>query len=422
MKKCFHILICGILPFFLWANGGPIDESTIKKVGDLKFINTPSVSVVNEDLTIKIEGDYAEVKVTYTLKNRYNFKEDIFYAFPIDFSFSQMEEVSGWKDEYVDFITFKKNGETLKKESQIDLQTNEGRTKKHWYFVKFDIKEKEEIQLEVHYKYKVGFVDFAYSKSFYPVFEKRTFIYDFSAAQYWGPPDATSMNISLDISAIDKLHGKILKMDGIDFTEGNGRYTFQTNDFDFKKATNLEIQYELKTYKTSAYLLKKATKKEQIQKMVASSRLEPKYTKENMVDQDFSTCWCAKPKDQNPTLTFEFEKNVDIASIVFTTGYLKSKETYYNNNRLKKVAITQYYTSYDATEKTFTYELDLEDIPHQEIDLNTFYDMVKYTDSGDMIKYTSKIEIKILETYKGKKFNDTCISEILFAGYRFDTN
>jgi len=419
MKKSYHIILCYIFPLFLLANGGPIDESTIRKVGDLKFINTASISIINEDLAIKIEGDYAEVKVIYTLKNHYNIDEHIFYAFPIDFGFSNIEEEPGWKEEYINFITFKKNGEVLQKESQIDLQTNEGRTRKHWYFVKFDIgKNEKEVTLEVHYKFKVGFVDFAYSKSFYPVFNERTFIYDFSPAQYWGNGKGTPLNISLDISSIKQLHGKVLKMNGIDFKEENGLYTFQTTDFDFKEAPNLEIEYELKTHKASAYLSKKSVKKEQIKKIIASSRLERKYTKDNLVDFNFSTCWCAKPKDKNPTLTFTFKDSIDVATIVFTTGYLKSKDTYYNNNRLKKIGITQHYLAYDGSIKQYTYELTPKDIPYQEIDLNTFYNMTDHTDSGDLYKYTTKIEIKVLETYKGKKFNDTCISEILFAGYK----
>jgi hypothetical protein len=418
IKKCITILSF-LLPLFLLANGGPIDESTIRSVGDLKFINTPYVNVSNEDLSIKIDGDFAEVRVIYTLKHSKYSDENIFYAFPIDFGFSNVEEDPAWKDEYVNFITFKKNGETLTQESQIDLQVNEDRTRKKWYFVKFDMKKSEEVKLEVHYKFKVGFVDFAYSKSFYPVFNERTFIYDFSAAKYWGNGEGTQMNITLDISSVKNLHGKVLKMNGIDFKEENGVYSFQSYDFDFKKAPNLEVQYELKTHKASAYLLKKSVKKEQLKKISTSSRLERKYNKNNLIDLNFSTCWCAKSKDKNPTLTFTFKDSVDVATIILTTGYLKSEETYYNNNRLKKVAITQYYKFYGTdSEEEHTFMLDFKDIPYQEIDLNTFYDMVKHTDSGDVMFLTSKIEIKVLETYKGKKYNDTCISEILFAGYK----
>lgn len=417
-KSCLLVLLC-LLSISIQANGGPIDESTIRKVGDLKFINMPIANVVNEDLFIKIDGDYAEVKVIYTLKKLYDIEKNIFYAFPIDFGFSSIYEEPGWKDEYVDFITFKKNGKTLQKESQIDLYTNEDGLRKHWYFVKFNLnKDEDEISLEVHYKIKVRFVDIAYSKSFYPVFNERTFMYDFSAAQYWGNGQATSMNISLDISSIDKLHGTLLKLDGIDFKQKNGLYTFQTTDFDFKKAPNLELQYELKTHKTSKYLLKKSVEKEKATKIIASSSLDKNYKKDNLLDFDFSNCWCAKSKDKTPILTFKFKDSVEVSSIVFTPGYLKSKDTYYNNNRLKKVAITQYYTSYDKTPKEFTYKFNLKDIPYQEVDINTFYDMVKHTDVQDMFMYTSKIEIKILEIYKGKKFNDTCISEVLFAGYK----
>ncbi|MGH1387508.1 NADase-type glycan-binding domain-containing protein [Kordia sp.] len=417
MKK-YLIILSDLFPLLLLANGGPIDESTIRSVGDLKFINTPNINVANEDLSIKIDGDFAEVKVIYTLKNGKYSDENIFYAFPIDFGFAQRNEEMDWNEKNVNFITFKKNDELLTQESQIDLQTSKDRTRRKWYFVKFDIKKNEEVKLEVHYKFKVGFVDAAFSKSFYPIFDQRTFIYDFSAAKYWGYSEAKSMNIKLDLTSLKNIHGDILHIKGINFKESDNIYTFKSNDFDFGKAPNLELSYSIKTYKTSAYLLKKSVQKEQLKKISASSQLERKYNKDNLTDLNFSTCWCAKKKDKNPTLTFTFKDSVDIATIIFSTGYLKSKEAYYNNNRLKKVAITQYYTTYGGKKEEFTYELDVKDIPYQEIDLNSFYDMVQHTDSGDMLLLTSKIEIKILETYKGKKFNDTCISEILFAGYR----
>ncbi|WP_203256247.1 discoidin domain-containing protein [Hyunsoonleella ulvae] len=418
MKTCYCVFMLCFFPLFLFPNGGPIDESTIKKVGDLKFINMPYIKIINEDLVIRIDGDYAEVKVAYTLQGGEFRDENIFYAFPIDFGFASIYETHDWNDNNVSFINFKKNGKLLQQESQIDLQTSEDNTRRKWYFVKFEMKKNEEVKLEVHYKFKVGFVDIAYSKSFYPVFNERTFIYDFSAAQYWGGRKTTGVNISLDVSGLKMLHGKVLKVNGINFEEENGHYTFQITDFNFKEAPNLEVQYELKTHKSSAYILKKLPKREQIKKIITSSLLEQKYSKDNLVDVDFSTCWCAKTKDKSPKLTFTFKDSVEVSSIVFTTGYLKSKETYYNNNRLKKVAITQHYTSYDTIKRNFTYKLDLEDIPYQEINTNTFYDMVKYTDSGDMFMYTSKIEIDILETYKGEKYNDTCISEILFPGYK----
>lgn len=82
--------------------------------------------------------------------------------------------------------------------------------------------------------------------------------------------------------------------------------------------------------------------------------------------------------------------------IAILNGYNKSEETFYNNNRVKKIKIE--YINYD--DKKLIVEKELEDI-------NT----VQYIEL-DKPTVTYKMILTILEVYEGDKYDDTCISDI----------
>jgi hypothetical protein len=98
-------------------------------------------------------------------------------------------------------------------------------------------------------------------------------------------------------------------------------------------------------------------------------------------------------KSVSPHKQFGYMKPLRLSGIRIINGYVKSRDTYNMNNRIKKAEIILS----DGTSFIFTLEDDT-------MDFQTL-------DFGKEIT-TRYITIKILEVYKGSKFNDTCISEI----------
>lgn len=133
------------------------------------------------------------------------------------------------------------------------------------------------------------------------------------------------------------------------------------------------------------------------------------YSGGSAMDGDYSTAWVAKSKGNGLNewlkITFiefgsdwkEIEVSRNVSKISLSNGYLKSKDTYYNNNRIKRIKIEF------SDGSTLVKELDDNMMGLQVVDF------------GRTIA-TSYLKIEVLDVYKGKKYNDTCISEIrIFA-------
>ena len=89
-----------------FGNGGPIDGSAVYKTGDIILINQPNIELIQEDLKILIEGDYAIVNVTYHLKNNAHKDSEITYGFPIQFIQNEAQDELEWQEGYLPEIEF----------------------------------------------------------------------------------------------------------------------------------------------------------------------------------------------------------------------------------------------------------------------------------------------------------------------------
>ncbi|EQA71184.1 hypothetical protein LEP1GSC059_1250 [Leptospira noguchii serovar Panama str. CZ214] len=115
------------------------------------------------------------------------------------------------------------------------------------------------------------------------------------------------------------------------------------------------------------------------------------------------------------------------AKLLIHNGYGKSEETYYNNNRIKKAKLKIYEAgmregagggrSYipkapsliAVKELEFNEKLGLQ-IFDLDFDLKGRYGVKGFSELGMFYVF------EIVEVYKGKKYNDTCISELDVLG------
>ncbi|XDD51263.1 hypothetical protein AB3N59_05720 [Leptospira sp. WS92.C1] len=172
---------------------------------------------------------------------------------------------------------------------------------------------------------------------------------------------------------------------------------------------------------------------------IASSSLVNKdpnlYIAYNIDDGDIKTAWCTDKGPKGESLAFRgtsssvIQNYTDLKKInyiyktkfVILNGYGKSEETYYNNNRIKKGTLKIYEARIgDALsglffEKDPTFviqkELNFKDEPKlQIVDLSfELKDRPKEKQVDELgLFYIFTID----EVYKGKKYNDTCISKL----------
>lgn len=125
-------------------------------------------------------------------------------------------------------------------------------------------------------------------------------------------------------------------------------------------------------------------------------RTKPYHVREIM-DNDLKTAWVeGKPDDGvGEWVEFTFDPEIILERISLINGYTRSETLYQANNRVKKIRI-----SFDDG----TYidqELKDGELKPQTITLPE-------------PKQIRILRLTILETYKGSKYNDTCISEIKF--------
>jgi len=123
------------------------------------------------------------------------------------------------------------------------------------------------------------------------------------------------------------------------------------------------------------------------------------YSHENIWDKNPKTAWVEGNKEDGIGEFLEygfFGKEPTINSIGMINGYAKSVETYQNNNRVKTIRVSF------GTGESYLFSLRDNEFQMQVFRL------------PKPIKDVKLLRITIVDVYKGKKYRDTCISEIAF--------
>ena len=426
MKKLIIIYLL-FLSVKIFANGGPIDGCAVYKQNTIIALAYSDIDLVKEDLNIKIEGDYSLVEVIYQLKaNEYGYK-NLTYGFPIDFENGGYNYKFEWRKDYVPQIEFFLNNKKLKiKHQQVDYsvlkekrilyddEENITKIKRKWYVVDFDMEKNKISILKIKYKIMNSYEDDATTKSFFPYFGERLFLYDFRPAMNWGDGKVSEFNIKIDAQEVYNRKDSIF-ISGLSLTDSLGKYSASFKNFDFSKSSYLKITYE-NSQKMSEFIKETRISKEKIKNVKVFSQLSDNYSKDKMFDFDFNTAWSEGVKGDGVGEKIEIELNdCKLGAICLLNGYSKNAEVYKNNNRIKKIKVDIEYAE-DTIIKS--YECNLKDLEYQTISLQNFESMLDYLgDYGEGFRKVKKITLTILEVYKGDKYDDTCISEIFLLSY-----
>ena len=137
------------------------------------------------------------------------------------------------------------------------------------------------------------------------------------------------------------------------------------------------------------------------------------YSKDNLLDKDKNTAWAEGEKGEGigTEIWFEFGETYSCPSIIeFLPGYAKNMKVWVANNALKSVQVFFLDETKDEEEAIISREITFADLPlkWQYFD---FSNDISFNMGVDRFKF---LMIRIKQTYKGTKFNDTCISGIVF--------
>lgn len=122
------------------------------------------------------------------------------------------------------------------------------------------------------------------------------------------------------------------------------------------------------------------------------------YPPVNILDGEFKTTWCEAEENGSgigESITLEFSEPVSFDEIQIVNGFA-SKDYYMQNNRVKTLQITQV-----AKEHFQQKNYELKDNTQE-------FQSIKF----ELCQTAQTITLKIVDVYKGEKFDDTCLSDI----------
>lgn len=421
------LLLTLILGSRAFANGGPADTVPYVSGGGIHFIQKKNVSLIREDLAFVITGDQVQVGVTYTLVNRGK-ADRVAFAFPVDFYEQEYGCVpecdfqpSGFK--ILDNGKPLKLTNELKKEPIGKIIDEKYITQKvsRIYKTNISFAKKETKVIKVNYTVDAGYVDWMDPYSFIDRMGERQFSYDLTPAGYWGDGKVDKLTILVDYRDIVKKGGSLLKLT---FPYGQasseGLFKAELTEADLKSLGEIRFQYEYENYLRSNQIKASRMSSKRVASVKASSQLGESYSVRNLLDNRVSTAWVEGAKDlgAGETITIQLKEGTTLAELRLMNGYLKSKQTYENNARIRSLHVESL-VKYPSAEnyEWISHDVHFEDKPYnaEAIRNGDYYSL------SDKVSYyegeVKTIKLTLLDTYSGMKYEDTCISELLLLNW-----
>ncbi len=438
--KCFGVFLLLIISSLfnlapIYSNGGTIDSSTLASSGNIQLQKTGNVDLISEKLFIMPVGNYVGVHIVYELNCREDNKT-VAYGFPFknEFEYDIFRSFEDSSANLIRYFSMKINGSNVKLNEKINkvksVKFNESNEpvqydEEKWYFSQLLLQKGINI-IEINYSAKSSFEDEGTSKSEEISYGARVFRYNFKPAAGWGEGIVDKLEVSIDTSLVYNV--KINGMEGLN--GGENRYYALIGKADLLKIHDLEIDYNASGYQW--YNEKEITSKNtpaRVLKITASSCLKGDYLPENLIDGKYTTTW-SEGVDNNGIdewIEVEFRKGTSVGTIAITNGFMKNRELYRKNSRVKKIQCDISATMKDDNSRniSFSKNVNLYDFDMGYIRENNYPDKL-----SDIDKYTieplvtpedfagkyeiTKIRLTIKEVYPGTVFSDTCITE-LFA-------
>ena len=287
-----------------------------------------------------------------------------------------------------------------------------------WELSKIKLAAKKETIVSICYRVETS-NDGNYYRSFFD--RDNSFVYNLYPALSFGDGIIEDFSLTIDASDILSWNGKISKIEGLDVSFGNSEkiVTKQITNLDLKKNRQIKISYNIKNYYFAKLYKMYGFRTNGISATSELKEGKVLYSASNLMDNDCRTAWVESKSDFGQKERIKIPCSGWITQLLIVNGFRKSEKTYYENNRVKRIAL--YVDGVKLGEMTFP------DRPYCHVDMSNILDEGELLNfNGDFFKENNgksmsnagafwpkeNIEIEILEVYPGTKYNDTCISDI----------
>ena len=413
MKKYLVIAFLSLFNVLLFANGGIPYNSIDAEPAKITLANDKELILDKEQLTIKFIDEFAIVKCKYEIINTSKNTKKINFAFNIPITVGQYQD-----DKYcllyykifenqkeLDFITKKEVIEEMPFENKYEI----------WNQSSLTFSSEEKKQLEIVYKTRTN----TWARICNAKYDSNTFVYNLFPATSFGNGIITEFELTIDKTELLNEEGKILKISGLNIQneEKTPIQTYKFNNFDLSKNPVLKIEYDINGYYIANYI-QNPYEYGVMRNVVADSELKEGtsvYSAINLIDGNYATPWVEGASDfgknqkiklnlfGNPS-KFSASNYETVTHLYLLNGFRKNEKTYYENNRIKTLRL--WVNGKDCG------TVELKDRPFKVInDFNFAYEADLL--NNERLTKVKSIEIEILDVYKGTKYNDTCISEIV---------
>ncbi len=373
----------------------PIQGSTVKP------INNNEIQMKNEVVDIYLYRKFYKVKVKYLFVNRGE-KQSIIMGFP---------NIDNWiQGEGIKDYTVLENGkkvktkrkETLAEEELEKIKSNGFgevkyfETSKHFF-------EKGEKKVIIN-RYRQNYM-YDYNETY------RKAIYILKTGAFWkNKIENIKVNIHFMDLSINELYNRVGYFYEDKKLSNKTNYKFEISPDGYKKVENV-IKYEFKEldpdFNIEITLPPAIFRNVEADSTLTNKKID-KYAPKNMIDNNPKTAWVEGEKGFGKGVKLYFATSPSTAGgkidgdylikkIGIINGYAKSKKLFYANNRVKKIRFDYWSMKED---KELTKYFTLKDRFKMQY--------IKFKKPISL----SNFRITILSVYKGKKYNDTAISEI----------
>lgn len=391
--KYFLLPVILFFPLFILADEAPVQPV---QGGNVKPVANGDIQMKKETIVIHLRQDDYSVDVTYTFIN-HGEKQKVTMGFPNETSSIYTSAIENFTatDGKLPLTIYKKFDSGNPEEDYLP--------KKFWECsdVPFEKAETKIITNRYTQKYETD-----YNSAI------RKMRYVLTTGSYWKdkidsiriivfadlPENEFRKRTAYFLSDEPEIYGEVQFLPGKFIRKGNVYEKILT---DIEPDADIEITFPCKLVLLAS----------------SSSVLEPegiKYIPANSCDNDLHTAWVEGIAGPGIGETLQLDISPSwaggklggyylIEKIGIINGYAKNQTVFKSNNRVKKVLLTLEFYNEEAGFSSESMEFTLED--KMELQYIIF----------DAPKKISVLTIKILDVYKGDKYDDTCISEVLIV-------
>lgn len=144
------------------------------------------------------------------------------------------------------------------------------------------------------------------------------------------------------------------------------------------------------------------------------------YTAEKISDLSYRTAWIEGVLGNGigEFITFELSTSLsEITTVIIANGYIKSKEIWKNNARVKRLKMYVNNKPHAILNLKDVYASQIFEIPVIGYSKKENREFIEKMENRNVTRpFSKKIKFEILEVYLGDKYTDTAITEIYFEG------